>query len=343
MALVFLDSFDHYSTAQGSRKWTTWDGAISTGRTNNGVNVSPFGPSKTLDNEYLVLTIGASYRTEAFSNAIYIFNNQLNGLSVSVEHVGDGRHRFVYAPGGSGPNVSTHVMSVNEWYYIEFRCEVEIENTSGDNGKITFQPMLWFNGELVLSETFEVNITNYSTYVPSGVNHCKFSRITLRGPGGGSTGKFDDLYLTDDERLGDVKVYVLYPNAAGDSTEWTPTGAAANWDCTEEHPADDDTSYVSSPTAGQQDLYNLDNIGAGFTGTIKGAQALWLIKKDDMGAGIVAGLWKSAGTTEQGTDFYPSALNYLYVRQAERKSLFTGLDWTESEINALQLGIKRVV
>lgn len=344
MALLFLDSFDHYSTAQGSRKWTTWDGSVVTGRTGNGVSAAPFGPEKTLEGvEYAELTAGSAYKTTAFANQVHRFKNDLVGLRFDVVHVGDGRLRFFYVPPSTtGPNVSTFVMNLNEWYYVESRSNVTIANTGGNNGTITYESELWINGDSVLTETFPTNITNYSDYVPGGVNHCKWARVSLVGPGGFGA-IHDDVYVTDGERLGDVKIMVLYPNAAGDLTQWTPTGAANNWDTANEHPADDDTTYVSSPTAGQQDLYNLDNIGAGFSGTIKGAQALWLVKKDDMGAGVTAGLWKSGVTTDQGEDFYPSATNYLYDRQAERKSLFTGLDWTESEINALQLGIKRIV
>jgi hypothetical protein len=133
----------------------------------------------------------------------------------------------------------------------------------------------------------------------------------------------------------------LYPNAAGDLSAWTPNGAGANYTKVMEHPADDDATYVSTPTVGAIDLYNLDDITPSFAGTIKGAQALWLVKKSDTGTGSIKGQWKSAGSTLEGLEFHPSAGVYLYDIQAERKSIFTAADWTQAEINALQIGMKR--
>src|SRR4029453_3166924 len=55
MALRFIDSFDHYSTAQGTRKWTGFTGAITAGTGRRGTNGLSFGSTvqynKTFDNQ----------------------------------------------------------------------------------------------------------------------------------------------------------------------------------------------------------------------------------------------------------------------------------------------------
>ena len=176
-----------------------------------------------------------------------------------------------------------------------------------------------------------------------------FSSLALQGPGGGTNAHIDDFYLTDGEFLGDVRVGVLYPNDVGDSSAWTPT-AAPNWANVDEHTPDDDATVNSATSIGQKDLYKLDDLPGGFTYTLMGAQALWLVKKSDAGSAAVKGVWKSGGVeidqdkghNFQADGYHPSYLSYMYAMQPERKSIFTSADWAVGEINALQLGIKRV-
>jgi len=340
-ACLFLDSFDHYSTTQVGRKWTTGGGAIVAARTGNGLRGGATSlPAKTLNAEYPKLTMGVAYNTEAFANHIMQFSNVTDNVSAGLAHVGDGRLRLTFASNGVG-NIfgtpSTWVMSALAWYYFEMQFEITVASPPHALASARV------NGVEIL--TWDATLTG----APAAMD---FNRINLMGPGGGNNATFDDMYLTDTEYLGDVRIGVLYPNAAGDSAAWTPTGAATNWQATDEHPADDDTSYVSAATVGLKDLYNMDDIDPAFTGAIKGVQALWLVKKSDEGAGAVKGVWKSGATeiTQASghnylapNGFHPSAVDYLYNIQTERNSLFTATPWTPSEINSLMLGITRTL
>lgn len=333
--LLIIDSFDHYSISQGSRKWTAYGGGtLVTGRTGQALQAggATGTPTKTFGPEYATLTQGVAYNTTAFGNPIFGFSNVAHTeLKCYLRHVGDGRLYFtVELPGFFGANspMSTFVMNVNQWYYIE--CQMAL---TGGPPTLTLHATARVNGTEIL---------DWTTSNSAG-SVVKFATISLGAPGGGFTAKFDDFYCTDDEYLGDVRIGVLYPNAPGDSAAWTPNGAGANWEKTKEHPADDDTTYVSAATAGLVDLYNLDDIDPAFSGTIKGAQALWLTKKSDEGAATIRGQWKSSGSVIDGPDFDPSATSYIYSIQPARKSLFTGSDWVASEVNALQIGVKRTV
>lgn len=336
-ALLFIDSFDHYSAAQGSRKWTTFPGGtIVSARTSNGLQGGTTEmPTKTFNTEYSGLTMGVAYKTQSFANSIIKLINGPADVKVYLQHYGDGR--LTISPEfGVVSSPSSFVMNTNQWYYFELQASLGTSIPAG------------------LTATARVNgvtILTYSyTYGWSAVR--KFAGIGLDGPGGGANATVDDVYVTDTELLGDVRIGVLYPNAAGDSSAWTPNAAGANYTKVKEHPADDDTTYVSAATTTLKDLYNLDDIDPAFTGVIKGAQALWCVKKSDEGDAAVKGVWKS-GTTEivqaaghnylAPNGYYPSATSYLYDIQTERKSLFTSSDWTKTEINGLQLGITRTV
>lgn len=339
--LLFIDSFDHYSAPQMSRKWTTQTTAsIVPGRTGNGMQAGALNfPSKTLNAEYTTMTMGVAYKTQGFANSIISLLNTVNNLDLRLEHVGDGRLRFHFgfnATGATGPP-SIFVMSTERWYYFETQATVD----GGPPAHIVATARV--NG---------VEILNWDYTHGSGQPGLKFNRILTEGPGGGFNCIIDDLYVTDTEFLGDIRIGVLYPNNVGDSSAWTPNGAGANYTKVMEHPADDNVTYVAAASTGLKDLYNLDDIDPAFVGVIKGVQALWCVVKSDEGDAAVKGLWKSSGTEivqASGHNFlppngyYPSATSYLYNIQTERKSLFTAADWTKTEINGLQLGITRTV
>jgi hypothetical protein len=335
--LLFLDSFDHYSSEQRTRKWTIWEfGVIKAGRNGNGGGVSGISQAiKTFGPEYTQLTMGVAYKTASLGNEILRFQNVRNSIGAEVRHVSDGRLQFQWQAKGSTftEEPSTFVMTTNRWYYVEMQVTV-----SDDGEDVSFSGTARVNEDEILSDA---HTFDFLTPLPFSAN---FATVRLGGPGGGFSATVDDLYVTDDEYLGDIAIAVLYPDGLGDNEEWTPSNPGDdNWEHCEETPADDDTTYVTADAVDELDFYNIDDVGP-FVGTIKGAQALWCVKKSDMGTGAVKGQWKSGVTvSEQPNAFYPSALEYLYARQAERKSLFTAADWTPAEVDAIQQGLKRTL
>lgn len=342
MALLFLDSCDHYSGAQGERKWTHGAAAGTVNsRTGPQSFGGPFAADLTFGPEYRTLACGVAYNTQAFANYPISFQG-VDSCIARLGQYGDGRLIIDCSAGSSSP--STFVLAVNEWYYFEFYCQMTL--TSIDSGHYTraYNMTARVNEAVILTNSFSETVNRALPSSDRG-----FSSFAFGGSGGGYSTWFDDIYLTDGELLGDTKVAVLYPNGVGASSDWTPT-SGANWSNVEEHIPDDDTTVVSAATSGLKDLYNMDDIPASPVIQVLGVQALWCVKKTDAGAATVKGVWKS-GLTEidqsHGNNFiapngfYPSNASYLYNKQAERKSIFTGLDWTVGEINALQLGIKR--
>ena len=363
--LLFLDSFDHYNTSQMGRKWTgglLGVTIVSDGRTGQGMDGGPSGsasaPFRTLPNEYPTVAGGTAYRMRvgaSFVNSPIGFGNALTGLIVYLQHVGDGRFMIGFhvneylswtAGGGNvlsgtefyGPP-STVSITTNMWYYLELQVTASLGTADGTgHATLTLSANAYLNGSAsaicTATQSGPVLFANYT-------GHATFSYLRLYGTSGGIASTFDDVYATDGEVLGDVKIAVLYPNAGGDSTAWTPSGAGANYSMVNEHIADDDTTFVSAAAGGTLDLYNLDDI-TGFTGTIVGAQSCICAKKSDSGGATIASELKSAGTTQGGVPWSPSNGNYIYDLDAHRTSPFTLSNWTVAEINALQLGQQRI-
>ena len=129
----------------------------------------------------------------------------------------------------------------------------------------------------------------------------------------------------------------LRPNTVGNPTQLTPFGAAANWDCCDETPSDDDTTYVCSSDLDANpylDLYNLVDtaIPAGSTinsvtvkvnirSILTAAKAAFRIALRKFGSAVVYSAYISHTTS------------YTVYSQ-----VFAGI--ALSDLNALQAGIE---
>lgn len=342
MSLIFLDSFDHYSSSQNSRKWTiASSNAHPSGRTNNGLTVNgASGVTKTFDAEYATVTVGAAYKTTNFSNPIFSISNtgRSNTPSVSISHVGDGR---LYINSGTlgGTILGTFVMNTLEWYYMELQAAVEVNGTT-TNPQTTYQVRV--NNEIIGTGV----TTHTGVYSGTGAGNLNYANVSLSGPGGGHSATYDDLYVTDTEFLGDIRIYVIRPNGDHATTDWTQGGISTGTDdynfINDTNP-DDDTSYLLSTASGQTEFTEMEDIAA-FTGSVAAAQALWCMKKSDAGAGIFQGLLldgTGTGGTSTASIWYPSYASYLYFHKGYTTSPFTGIAWTTGEINAIKQGEKR--
>jgi len=75
----------------------------------------------------------------------------------------------------------------------------------------------------------------------------------------------DDFYICDltgstfNNFLGDVVVHAIFPISDATPNQWTQFGGSSgHFTCVDDNPApDDDTSYLSSDTSGQQELFNI--------------------------------------------------------------------------------------
>jgi hypothetical protein len=337
--LLFIDSFDHYSTAAHmNRKWTSSANAIITvGRHGNGINTSNMGAgvmsfAKTFGPEYASLCMGMAYNMGSSSFAgqvMLLFNRRsvLNPLAIILEHVGDGRLNITF-DGVTSPSTTT-VLAENTWYYIE----LSVTLTKDGSNHVVVAYSLYFNG----SPTPDIT----GTLTGTGSVGTEVPGIASIQPECGNLGGtlIDDLYVTDGENLGDVEIDALFPRLDGSSLVWTPSAAGTHFSLENEVDPDDFTTYVSSASIGDLDEYFMQTVG---TGVIKGAQMLWCGTKSNSGVGSVKGSILSGATQVLDSEFFPSYASWLYERIAYRKSPFTSSDWTAAELNAMQQGMQRI-
>jgi hypothetical protein len=137
-------------------------------------------------------------------------------------------------------------------------------------------------------------------------------------------------------------IEILRPNADGDVIELFNRASTqiANWSYVDEAIADDDVSFVYSPSGGSplMDLYNLPAHSG--TGTISGITVHARVETGQAPYDYLRLAIKTGGVIYYSdlfmtADYVYEAISYEWVLNP-----FTGLAWTLGEIDALQIGVQ---
>jgi hypothetical protein len=131
----------------------------------------------------------------------------------------------------------------------------------------------------------------------------------------------------------DSRLVTKLPSGAGASTNFTPNGAAANWQCTDDNPPDDDTTYVSGAAAGLVDAYGMPS--AGFTQPPVMVVSRSRIRKDD-GAVRSVQIGVQSGGASNASGAANAASTYQFIDGCSPFDPNTTLVWTAAGADAAQ-------
>ena len=210
------------------------------------------------------------------------------------------------------------------WHYVEL--QVTINNTTGSY-------------EVRLDGVNIMSGTNVDTQASGNANVDAF---LLDASSAGI--RYDDLYILDDtgaapqnDFLGDSRVEVVFPDGAGNSSQWTPS-AGSNWQNVDDNPADDDSTYNESSTTNDIDLYTYANPPA-ITGgsTFWGVKAMAKINKQDAGDRNFRIVARPTSTNRNGAS-QPLSTDWLYRHEIWDIDPETSSAWTDSTFNASEFG-----
>lgn len=227
--------------------------------------------------------------------------------------------------------VSNTVLDADTWYWIEIKA------TFGNAGSITVR----VNG------VTDININNvsidlqHSATLVAGCDAFSFHRFYGITGFTDATMTFCDLVLYDDsgsinnDFLGDCKVLIRRPDGIGTHTDWSPTGAANNWDCVNDTVADDDATYVSTETGGAKDYYTFEDVAS--SPTIHFVQQVVHARKDDAGARSIK-LGCISGATESVGSEIPMTVDYMVGTRVYETDPDTSAQWTVSGYNDAEFG-----
>jgi hypothetical protein len=346
MALLFIDSFDHYQTAELPAKWTS--GFVSF----LGVAIVP-GAGRCGSQALQVTSIGLGGVEKgvpfagvtgilgfAYQSVIQLFNETTichfaasggAGVQIYLTRQVDGSlsaWRNEVVPVNLG-TTAPDLIRQGIYYFIEVKVKID-----GAVGTVEIR----INGATVLL----LSNVNTQSSLASGT---PLSAIGITGRPS-YTANIDDLYVADDAGgapwntfLGDVRVEYLRPDGAGAHQEWDLIGAASHWQAVDDGAIpDDDTSYIHTATIGLTDTETYLPTGLP-AGTIFGLQVNLYARKTDSGPRSIAPVIRHAGVDHVGVGQQPSFSTYRYLIQIYMLNPGTAAAWTIADVNAVEAGV----
>lgn len=328
MALLFIDGFDHYVTAEIARKWSTSAGnaAISaTGRraTSKSLSISSANDRVTLQLPAAegTLCVGFAYYSTSAPSGHEGVEFAISGAAQCTVFFNANGSISVARGAYNGTVLGTSAIGLikaNTWQYVEFKAVIH-DSTGTYEVKV--------NGVSVLSGTGADT---------KGQTTADADQLTIQGSGVAIL--IDDLYLDDADFLGDCRVDTLMPNGAGASSQWTPSAGSNFQNVDDAGDMDDDTTYNSDDTAGQIDTYTLPDIEA-TGGTIHAVAVNSAVRKDDAGARSTKNIVRQATTNYEGAA-YSVTDSYLVKQDIWATQPDASGAWDETDLNAAEFGIK---
>lgn len=346
MTVEFMESFDHLTLAQLTRKWvsvTSTPTITASGRTGSGLSVvTTFGKyiKKDVASRDTVI-VGFAFKATAMAGTVVPLVSFLNGTQVHCGLMLSTAYALSFSRNGSGSHWNSSVglgasadgvITEGVWHYIE--------------AKVTISDIGLFIVHVDGAEVLNVNPADTKFSTTGAV-------ITNIELGSGAftnlTAIFDDFYIVDptsapnDDFLGDVRVYCLYPEGVGNSSQWTPGGSGAEatgWESTDEATPDDDVTNITDATTNHVDTYEFQDLPAGVT-SIKAVQVNIIAKKDDVGVRQIAPVVRPVATDRVGTTVTLST-DYADHLQVYNVSPETSAAWDVTEVNNSEFGVKEI-
>lgn len=211
-------------------------------------------------------------------------------------------------------------LSVGVYAYIEIVYTIA-DSTGG-------AVEVWING------VKEIDVSGVDTR--NGGTSGVINQIQINGAGTGRNATFDDIYHVDGARWGEGRIETLYPNADTAQKDWTPNSGANNYSRVSETSGfDSDTTYISSATAGNKDIYDLSALSS-TPAAIKAVTPFFVGRKDDATTRTVRTGVKSNSTTVNGTTQGMASGYTVYRDPALETDPDTTAAWTASGVNSLQ-------
>lgn len=231
-------------------------------------------------------------------------------------------------------NSAPNILPIDGWHYLEFKVFL---STNAASGIVEAR----LNGVVVLTATAKTD--NNSTI------HF-YDHISVPNLGGAgitntlnTSPAIDDFYLLNTSGgvnttyLGDVHISVFVPTASGAYTQFTPIGAANNWDTVEEVPAST-AEYITTSSSGIKDSYKFQQLPDSISNVFS-VEAINYAEKTGGQLRTLAPIVVSGITVATGIAKALPQNSYIYQGQIYQTNPIDNSSWTPSGVNALEFGV----
>lgn len=271
MSVIFMESFDHFSTTNNSfSKWTGTSATVQNTAPVRRVGSSYLFNIQTGTGNGIIRTLSSNYGTLCCGTGIrHPYSDTHTGIVFRDAGTAQITFRLtttgaveVFRGTTSGTRIGISNPAVtpdNQWVYME--CNAVLSATGSYEVKIDGTQVLLSGAGLANT------ITTANSYA---------NQLYLVG-----YAYYDDLYLTDGAFLGDCRVDCLFPTASGSYTQHTPS-TGSNWQNVDDSSPDQGTTYNSSGVSGTIDTYYFTTLPP-VSGTIYAVQWNACVARDAPG------------------------------------------------------------
>jgi hypothetical protein len=326
VATIFIDSAEHLQTAEAELKYVGTAGVITSIIQDTRLSrPNAYGSAATLRSGAVTAqrawVVGLAYRPTAYDARICAIRDAA-GDQADLYYSSNGLLQ-VRRGGSTVLATGSQHLKWGVWRYIEFG--LFIDSAVG---------------------TAHVRLDGLDVDISFGRGNTQGSGTNsgVRYEIGNSTavptkGDYGDVYVRSGasysvitDFLGDRVVEALYPDGAGNYTDWTPD-AGSNFERVDEELNDGDTSYVETATPSDRDTYTFSDLAG--TVTIDAVQVTSCCKRT--AADTITMTTRIGGVDYDGSAQTPTSLyrpeNELWVSSPASAS-----SWTQSEVNGAEFG-----
>lgn len=332
MALLFMDGFDHYATADIAKKGWTISNAPTIGaaigrRGGGGLSLATTGTiTKTLPSTYTTLIVGTAYA----NNGNGADRPIISLMDTATTHIAVQRNTTTnflsILRGATVLATGTTAMAFGAFNYIELSATI-----SDTVGAYTLK----INGVIELTAS-GIDTRNGGNASVNGVQLSTTSNT-------GTNSIYDDFYICDtsgaapnNDFLGDCRIDTIYPTSDGNYSDYTPSTGTSHFALVDET-APNTTDYNSGGTVGHRDSYGMGDLAALSSQTVYAVQVNAAALKDDAGARSIATMVRSSTTNSDGSGVAIST-SQQYVSQIFPLNPNGSVAWTETTVNAMEAG-----
>jgi hypothetical protein len=346
MSLKFIDSGDGQRTYDSS-KWNRSTGSPSwvsapSGQSGTWFQLSNNGQRSRYDISYTGDTLIVGFRVElpsslTGSTPLAIFGEH-NGTTIT-------QHIYIDINGSSGFRI---FQSASNGSLI----------TSGGTAPSFGSGCRYFEIKVKVhdsSGTVEIREDEVTLWSVSGLDtrnggsgYCNlFSVLSATASNVSTNWKFRDVYIcgsdgsVNNDFLGVFKSGVKTVTGAGNSAQFTPSAGSNYQNVDDGTTVDNDSTYNSSSNAGDVDTFALSSSGLSSGAVIRGTQTSVVVRKDDADPRTAATVIRRSGTNYAQASLSLGS-SYVLNREIQETDPSTSAAWTQSGMDAMELGYKVV-